>query len=96
MFQGVSMILHESLNQGQVQEITLEHAQLTIFRIPDVEIGVILISTTSNVILKEALRNFTLAFVEKYRNILQSNDISAFSGTNELLKKHFPFIPQYE
>ncbi|MFW9992200.1 MAG: hypothetical protein ACFFD4_09155 [Candidatus Odinarchaeota archaeon] len=94
---GVSGILKETLNKGNIREISLDQSVLLLERPLGYPITFVLETTRTSKSLPKALHLFAERFVEQFEESLskgivtQTNYISA-SG---LVAECFPFLPEY-
>lgn len=97
MLQGVSMIVREAVNRGNVQEILLERAVLVIRRVEGSPVTCILVTTRASARLREALGVFASRFVEEYGDALKRNpnNVTQFHGATGIVAECFPFVPEY-
>ncbi len=97
VLQGVTSIINESLNRGDVQEINLEKAVLLIHRSKQYPIACILVATKVVGSLRNALDSFATQFYRDFNSLMKAaNETSNFDGAEDLIEKFFPFVPEYE
>lgn len=96
MIQGISMILKESINEGDVEEVRLSRAVLIIERSKEHELACILLSTRSSKILRRSLGKFASRFEKDYSRFLsKAHDVGQFESANTLVEDCFSFLPEY-
>jgi hypothetical protein len=97
MIQGISLLLKESLNQGNLEEIKMHEGKLIIQRIKDTPIACILITTRISKTLRDALRTFADQFNEKFSPYFNNtNKIDQFKDASEIIKSCFAFVPEFD
>jgi len=96
MMQGISGILKETVNRGNIRQIELEHAILLVYREEKYPVAFVLLSNEFNKSLRLALRQFAekfyLTFADKFDDL---SKISQFNSASKLVEEVFPFIPEY-
>jgi hypothetical protein len=96
MLQGVSMIMRESINKGEVQEIRLSNAVLLIRRDEDHPIACVLIASKPSKTLNDCLDAFANRFCEKFSKFfLSPSVVSQFNDATLIINECFPHIPKY-
>jgi len=97
MLTGISGILQESLNRGNIREIHLEEAILILKTTDQFPIVLVLVTSNSSRILLEALEMFTKRFISEYSQHLDSSIVNrvVFQQASQLVNECFPFIPEY-
>ncbi len=95
--QGISMILQESVQKGEIQEIRFDEAILMFMRVRRKNVYFALLVSKSSQILMEGLHMFGHAFVSHYDSVLSQDlvDIERLSDADLLIQETFPYIPQY-
>ncbi|MEX2680093.1 MAG: hypothetical protein Q6373_000705 [Candidatus Sigynarchaeota archaeon] len=97
ILQGTSMILNESLQKGNFQEIKLEKGVILINHDATHPLASVLIASKSSLVLHEGLASFAKKFVKQYENVLDTLDTSNIKeDAGTLVKECFPFIPIFE
>ena len=97
MLQGVNLILKESINRGDMQEIKLDRAVVLAHRYPNYPITCVVTATKSSRTLRDALRQFAERFYEKFAIYFTfSSNYSLFDSAHALVEECFPFVPRYD
>jgi hypothetical protein len=97
LFQGLSSLTEEALQQGKLQEIRLERGVLLIQRPSDSTVYSILLTTRSSRYLRQALRLFTTKFSQRYSEAKQGvHDLQTFKDAKDIVMDAFPYIPRTE
>lgn len=95
MLQGISMILTESVNRGNVNEVILDDAVLIMERSKEYPVACVLVSTKSSRYLKQALKSFsTRFFIEFKDSFSMPHDTSKFDPAENLVNEFFNFLPR--
>lgn len=96
MMQGISVILTETVNRGNIRQIELEHAILIVYRDENYPVAFVLLSNEFNKALRLALKRFAerfyLEFSDKFADL---SNVSQFDPASKLIEEVFPFIPEY-
>lgn len=94
---GISLILKESIQKGEIQEIRFVEGILMFHRIPEANVLFGLLVSKPSSILWESLDHFGSMFVRKYRKVIESElvDLNEFSDADFLVEATFPYVPQY-
>ena len=96
LMKGIGPIFEDMINLGKPQEIQLDQARLFLEQAPDIPITCVLVSNKVNKSLRSAFHSFSLAVFELVRT--NSDGVSS-EETNkkieDMVKKYFPFIPNY-
>ncbi|MBD3350734.1 MAG: hypothetical protein GF364_04520 [Candidatus Lokiarchaeota archaeon] len=96
VLQGISSILRETLNKGNLKKIQLDDAILMLNQNPKHSIAFGIVSTKDSKILRSWLRAFEDKFLEKYGDSIETPTVvSNFDQVEQLVKDSFAFIPQY-
>jgi hypothetical protein len=96
--QGIGLILKESVNQGDVNEIIMDQGVVLINNDPFSPVTSVLVITKSNKIMRQALIKFSALFIAQYSKIFEegfTGNVSLFSGASEIVDVCFPFVPQF-
>jgi hypothetical protein len=97
MIQGVNLILKESLDRGDVQEIKLARASLLAYRDARFPIVFVIVATKASRTLRDALRLFANRFLSDFKdNLATKNDVGQFDPANAIVAECFPFVPEYD
>lgn len=95
MIQGISCILNEAVQQGNIEEIKMSKGTLLIEHDKTNALACVLVTSDTSLILHKALRDFknefTAIFGKEPQNFVQ---LEKFSSAKELVDKHFGFIPE--
>ncbi|MCP4761779.1 MAG: hypothetical protein GY870_08355 [archaeon] len=94
MLQGISIILNEAINKGNLREIRLEEAVLLVRRSAKFPIACVMVSSKSSYTLKAALKNYTEKFTEFL--LFNTTPKSLEKQASRLVKEVFGFIPNYD
>lgn len=94
---GMSMIVNESLDKGNVQEIKLEQGVLLISHDSTHPVASVLIASKSSRVLRDGLADFSHKVVEKFESNINNMEFPDNSQeiVDDLVKSCFPFIPQF-
>ncbi len=95
--QGISLILKESIQKGEIQEIRFDEGILMFHRIPENNILFALLVSKPSSILKESLEHFGTTFVKQYHKVIESDlvDLNEFADADFIVEATFPYVPQY-
>lgn len=97
MFQGMSLLVNESVNKGHVQEIKMEKGVLllsTEFKHP---VASVLVASKSSRVLREGLAAFTRQFIEAFGQYIDKNkSTDVFNDAKKLVGSCFGFIPVFD
>lgn len=97
MIQGVSLIVQESVGQGDVNEIHMNDGVLILKRELHYPIVCVLAATKASKVLRGALNLFASQFVKEFsRHFEDSSNTQHFNGATRLVSECFPFIPVYD
>ncbi len=97
LFQGLSSLTEEALQQGRLQEIVLEKGVLLIQRSSDSPFYSVLLTTRSSRYLRQALRLFTRKFSERYPEAKRGiHDLQIFENATDIVVDAFPYVPRAE
>lgn len=97
MLQGISGILKESLQKGDVREIHLDEGLLIIRRSNAFPIACVLVADRSTHALRTALNGFAEDFYTNFSQFFENpSDVTNFDSASKLIKKNFPFVPEYQ
>ncbi|HME55451.1 MAG TPA: hypothetical protein VKM55_24800 [Candidatus Lokiarchaeia archaeon] len=96
VLQGVSMILQESLQSGDVQEIRVVEAIILAQRSPDYPVACILVATRPTRSLRDGLKLFADRFCCDFHDCFATPfNVTQFSGAEDLVTACFPHVPVY-
>ena len=94
MIDGVSSLLRDSIQSGEIREVKMEKAVLIIQKSKNFNIAHVIIATHSSKALREGLISFAKKFEEEFSNYIdQAHEVSRFSSANELVAHYFSFLP---
>ncbi len=98
MLHGVSTIIKESLNRGNVTEIHLDKGILILQRSEQTSIACVLVTTKSSQTLRDALKLFGEKFYMQFKDKIATtiNDAHQFAPASTLVTECFPFVPEYD
>ncbi|HME51792.1 MAG TPA: hypothetical protein VKM55_06215 [Candidatus Lokiarchaeia archaeon] len=97
VLQGVNGILKESLKRGDVTEIHMADAIIIAYRNPEYPIAFMLVATRPSRTLRDALKIFAERFLNEFHDRFATlNDVSQFSGGENLVTECFPNVPVYD
>lgn len=97
MIQGISMMCKETVGQGNINEIHLDQAVLTLCRNDQYSLAFVLISTRNSNVLQESLNVFAAEFCTNYCKAFKTMcDVGQFNGASNLIIECFPMIPNTE
>nr|MDO8110324.1 hypothetical protein [Candidatus Sigynarchaeota archaeon] len=95
MLQGVSVILKESLEQGNVREIILDEGTMILQRSQVKNIACVLVATRTSRALRDGLRLFSERFYERFKDdLVDPINKEAFTPAAALVAECFPFLPE--
>ncbi len=95
MLQGVSLFIRESLNKGELREITVDQATLIIHRRADHPIAFVLVVTRPTKTFRLALQTFAKRFVTQFESCFNNlAKVSQFTPASTLVNECFPYVPQ--
>ena len=95
MLQGVTLIIKESLNQGDVQEIKMSHATILVQRSPQYPLACIIVALKVSRSLRDALDLFAGKFYAQFsEGFANSNRVTQFDPASVLVAECFPFVPE--
>ncbi|MEX2680092.1 MAG: hypothetical protein Q6373_000700 [Candidatus Sigynarchaeota archaeon] len=93
---GISMIVNESIQKGNVQELKMERGVLLINHDNVHTLAFVIIASRSSLVLNQALAAFRRKFVERFgSNLDMKQSSNGYESAKNLVKESFPFIPQY-
>ncbi len=93
MIQGVSMIVKESVNKGDVQEIKMAEATLIYERSPVYPVACILVASKASKTLRDSLDAFSTKFFHQFGDKLEdSNNVTQFRPAEKLVEECFSFL----
>ena len=97
MVQGICMIIKETSDQGDIEEIKLSNGVLLLKRHEDYPIVCVLTTTNSSIALRKAINHFIQLFIADYGQFIPDfSNVSNFGDASRLIKKCFAFVPDYE
>ncbi len=97
MLQGVSLIIKESLNRGNVREVTLDEGIVIIQRVEHTDVACILVASKASQTLRDGLRVFATKLYEQFGAALgRPNNTDQFMSIKPLIDECFPFVPEYD
>ncbi len=92
MLQGVSCFIRESLNRGELREITVDQATLIIQRREDHPIAFVLVVTRPTKTFRLALQSFANRFVTQFEECFKNMaNVSQFASASSLVSECFPY-----
>ncbi len=95
LLQGVSLFIRESLNRGELREITVDQATLIIQRRTDHPIAFVLVVTRPTKTFRRALQTFANRFVTQFQDCFNNlTKVSQFAPAFTLVNECFPYVPQ--
>ena len=96
MIQGVSVIVRESINKGDVQEIKIAEAILLMKRDENHPVICVLVANKASKFLRDALDGFAKQFFKMFsKGFNNPTLVSQFYGASKLVEQFFPFVPKY-
>ncbi len=94
MFQGITLIMKESIGKGNIQKIQLENSLLLLDSYDEYELTFILMTNTITRTLKQALAQFADQFIHSFnQTTFNEPDISKFASAKQIVEECFVFIP---
>ncbi|MFX0102145.1 MAG: hypothetical protein ACFFCS_21445 [Candidatus Hodarchaeota archaeon] len=94
MLQGISVILKESVDRGNVREISLDEGIMIIQQGKIDNVAYVLVATKSSRMLRDSLRLFSERFHAQYSQyFVDPINKALFEPASELVSECFPFIP---
>ena len=96
MLQGISVILKESVNRGNVQEISMDNGIMILQRTQLEKVACVLVATKSSRTLRDGLQLFAKRFYEQFSEHLGDELINKeyFDPASTLVTECFPFLPE--
>lgn len=96
MLHGISGLLNEAVQAGELQEIKLGNATLILQRSGNAPIACVLTTTKSSKVLRQALYRFTTQFAMKFaKQLANPAEVSQFDPASALVSETFPFVPEF-
>ncbi len=99
MLQGINLIVKESLQRGNLQELRVEGAILIAYRIPEFPVAFMLVATRPTQSLRDSLKLFAENFCRQFRNQLANpsnvTDVHQYREAEALVAACFPHVPVY-
>lgn len=96
MVQGICLVIKESSDQGEIEEIKLSKGILIVKREKTLPIAFVLAVDKTSKILHRSLKTFISLFKENFRDVLSNpSDSQLFDDVAPLIEKCFPFVPTY-
>ncbi|MCY3410244.1 MAG: hypothetical protein INQ03_01285 [Candidatus Heimdallarchaeota archaeon] len=96
-FEGLTMFINETVKRGNIQEVTLDNAVVTVKYIEHYNIFFLLFSTDSSYVLSYGLDQFVYRFLKEYADHFTQTDKLDDNGNFKAMDKHipdcFPYIP---
>ncbi|MFX0099408.1 MAG: hypothetical protein ACFFCS_07480 [Candidatus Hodarchaeota archaeon] len=102
MIQGITLIMKEAINEGDVEEISLRSAKVIFVKKEKHELGFAIVCTKSSKTLRVGLEFFANEFVKEYGSGLGDGsnpivyEVGQFDSATKLLDKCLPFIPDFD
>ena len=98
MLHGIGQFVQETLQSGNMREITLDKAILILKRSQKHPVVCVLVTTKSTKSLRNALDKFAEKFFNKFAGQFseQVNIEKKFAPAKELVEECFSFVPVYE
>ena len=94
MIDGVSSLLRDSMQSGEIREVKMEYATLIVQKSENFNIAHVIIATHTSKALREGLISFSKKFDEKFSEYIeQSHEVSRFATAIELITSYFSFLP---
>ena len=94
MIDGISSLLRDSIQSGEIREVKMENAALIIQKSENFNIAHVIIATHASKALREGLISFSKKFDEKFSEYIdQAYEVSRFSTATELVSQYFSFLP---
>ena len=93
---GISELLRESVNQGNVREIRLEKGLLLVNRSPKYNVACVLVVTKITEDLRRMLDVFSEKFYTQFSEFFEIiENIDHFKPAQKLVDECFPYIPNF-
>jgi hypothetical protein len=93
VLQGISGLLNECFQKGEIREVLLSEASIMITR--NEWYATAILANKSSPYLRDALENFNREFSLKFQNKVEYvNDTRYFESASEIFNKYFRFIPE--
>lgn len=97
MLQGVNIIMRESLNQGDLQELALTQATLITYRPKEHALLFVIVAKKKSKTLRDALKIFADMFIKSFHgNLKEYQEVGNFAAADQLIASVFPFVPDYD
>lgn len=95
MLQGISLIVKESINKGNIQEVKMDEAVMLLQPSKSTYITCALVATQSSRFLRNCLKGFCDLFEQTFSKAYSMFAfVSQFEGATTLVEKVFPFVPE--
>jgi len=95
-FSAITNFMQETLGEGEIREVKLEGATISISRPTDQSVYYVVIATKPSYVLKKGLEQFSRSFNQLYGDIINDEsryDVQEFQAADELIPICFPYIP---
>ncbi|WP_457557024.1 hypothetical protein [Candidatus Harpocratesius sp.] len=91
---GVSSVLKESLGKWEMSEILFDKGRLIFEYDSEYPLVFLLITSSSNAIMRQGLKLFREEFIEKFQKAINMDyiDLSEFDDADKLICSAFPFV----
>jgi len=95
MLQGISLIVKETLNRGNMEEVKLSEGVLIVQRSRASNVACVLVATKSSRALRDGLHLFSERFGTQYGPLISDPINKAlFEPASSLIAECFPFLPE--
>ncbi len=95
MLQGISLLLKETLDRGNLREITMDEGIMILQRSQTTHIACVLVATRSSHTLRDGLRLFSEKFYAQFKeHLADAHELSRFKPASKIVADCFPFLPE--
>ncbi len=95
MVQGISLLLKETLDRGNLREITMDEGIMILQRSQTTRIACVLVATRSSRTLRDGLKLFSEKFYAQFKeHLADPHEISLFTTASKFVADCFPFLPE--
>lgn len=96
MIHGITVLMRESLESGNITSINMESGVIFMEYHPKYPVACVLVADKAIMRLKQALTEFSNEFFSRFEKHFSNINFSTpFDPASELVEKYFPFVPQY-
>ncbi|MEX2683365.1 MAG: hypothetical protein Q6373_017445 [Candidatus Sigynarchaeota archaeon] len=97
MLHGISLLVNESVDKGDIQEIKMEKGVLLISRDYKYPVASVLVASKSSSVLREGLAAFNRQFINEFGQYVDNyTDTELFNDAKKLVATCFGFVPVFD